>query len=73
MAAFAAGGLKNVKTDGLEMSLPERADLAFVTGPDGRTRGVLQGVAAGVPATLATITSDWQRLAVPPLLPVKAK
>ena len=73
VAAFAAGGLRKVKTDGLEISLPERADLAFFTGPDGRTRGVLQGVVADSPAPLLTITSDWEHLAVPPLLPEKAK
>ncbi len=69
VAALAAGGLRNVKTNGLEISLPERADLAFITGTDGKTHGVLQGGAADVPATLLTITSDWQRLAVPPSPP----
>ncbi|MBI5820806.1 MAG: hypothetical protein HZA88_17700 [Verrucomicrobia bacterium] len=73
VAALAAGGLKTLKTDGLEIALPERADLAFVTGTDGKTRGVLQGLSGDVPKTLLTITHEWQRLAVPPLLLEKTK
>ncbi|MFZ2643677.1 MAG: hypothetical protein WA117_21980, partial [Verrucomicrobiia bacterium] len=73
VAALAAGGLKSFKTDGLEIALPERADLAFVTGTDGKTRGVLQGLSGDMPQTLLTITHEWQRLAVPPLLLEKAK
>ena len=73
VTALAAGGLKSLKTDGLEIALPERADLAFATGADGKIRGVLQGLAGDVPKALLTITARWQRLAVPPLLPAKGK
>ena len=65
VAAFAAGGLKSVKTEGLELVLPERADIAFRTEPDGRVRGLAQGMAGELPAALRAITADWQRLAVP--------
>ena len=69
VAALAAGGLKRLQTDGLEITMPERADLAFVATADGRVHGVLQGLAGPVPASLLAITPEWQRLAVPPLLP----
>lgn len=66
VAAFAAGGLKRVRTDGImDLSLPERADIAFKTGADGRIRGVAQGLTGEVPATLRAVTADWSRLAVP--------
>jgi hypothetical protein len=65
VAAFAAGGLKRMKTDGLGLDLPERADLAFIRNADGTCTGVLQGFAGDVPAPLQAITSHWQRLAVP--------
>ena len=64
LLAFAAGGLRSFKTDGLELILPERADLAFERGSDGRVHGVLQGLAGEVPDALKTITDDWQRLNV---------
>ncbi|MCX6910623.1 MAG: hypothetical protein NTY01_21640 [Verrucomicrobia bacterium] len=73
VAALAAGGLKSFKTDGMELALPERADLAFVTGTGGNIRGVFQGLPGEMPKALLTITHEWQRLAVPPLLPEKAK
>lgn len=38
--AFAAGGLKRVITDGLEIELPERTDLAFVRESDGTCKAV---------------------------------
>ncbi len=66
VAAFAAGGLKNVSADGLALTLPERVDLAFQTGADGRLRGVVQGLTGPVPEALLKITDDWQRLTVPP-------
>jgi hypothetical protein len=68
VAAFAAGGLKRLTTDGLAIELPERADLAFRTDPNGRVRGVVQGLDGPVPEALLKITADWQRLAVPPPL-----
>lgn len=73
VAALAAGGLKSLKTDGLEITLPERADIAFIKEANGKVHGVLQGLSGDVPATLLSITPDWQRLAVPPLLPAKAE
>lgn len=73
VAALAVGGLKNLKTDGLEITLPERADVAFVTGADKKIHGVLQGLAGDVPKSLLTITAKWQRLAVPPLLTEKRR
>jgi hypothetical protein len=71
VAALAAGGLKSLKTDGLEITMPERADLAFLNEANGKVRGVFQGMAGDAPATLLSITPDWQRLGVPPLLPAK--
>ena len=67
IAAFAAGGLKSLKTDGLDIALPQRADLAFRTDLDGRTRGVVQGLTGPVPEALRVVSDDWQRLSVPPL------
>ena len=63
--AFAAGGLKSLKTEGLEIALPERTDLAFRTDHEGRTRGVVQGLTDPVPEALRAVAADWQRLAVP--------
>ncbi|MGA2501399.1 MAG: hypothetical protein ABSH20_26970 [Tepidisphaeraceae bacterium] len=69
VAALAAGGLTSLKTDGLEIDLPERVDLAFVVEPAGETRGVLQGMTGDVPPALLAITPQWLRLAVPPFFP----
>jgi len=71
VAAMAAGGLKSLKADGLEIAMPERADIAFTKEANGKVHGVLQGLTGNVPATLQAITPEWQRLAVPPLLPAK--
>jgi len=65
VAAFAAGGLKSVKTDGLDVALPERTDLAFVRSADGRIRGVVQGLAGPLPKALQALAPDWERLCVP--------
>jgi hypothetical protein len=65
VAAFAAGGLKNIRTEGLEITFPERLDLAFRTESDGRVRGAVQGLAGPVPDALRMITADWQRLGIP--------
>jgi hypothetical protein len=73
VAALAASGLKSLKTDGLEIDLPERVDLAFVVEPGGETRGVLQGLMGDVPLALLAITPNWLNLAVPPLLPQGVK
>lgn len=72
VAAFAAGGLKSIRTDGLKIALPERIDFAFRTEAEGRVRGVIQGWAGPVPDALPAITSDWQRLSVPLLLSAAA-
>ena len=63
--AFAAGGLKCVKTGALEIELPERADVAFRRRPGGACEGVIQGLSGDIPAPLRAITTCWQRLAVP--------
>jgi hypothetical protein len=67
--AFAAGGLKSLEVDGLKITLPERADLAFMRKADGKIHGVLQSLSGELPADLQKITSEWQRLAIPPRLP----
>ena len=63
--AFAAGGLKRVKTDGLAIERADRADVAFLRKPDGTYSGALQGGAGAVPGPLRTLTAQWQRLDVP--------
>ena len=63
--AFAAGGLKRLKAGALEIELPERADVAFRRRPDGVCEGVIQGLSGDIPAPLRTITTSWQRLAMP--------
>ena len=73
VAALAAGGLKSLKAGRLEITLPERADLAFTTDPDGKIRAVIQGLSGPIPAPLLAITPNWERLAVPPLLPEGAR
>ncbi len=65
VAAFAAGGLKRVRTDGLEIELPARVDVAFVREADGVCRGLLQGLDGEVPAPLRAITAEWKRLGLP--------
>ena len=69
VAALAAGGLKRVAAGGFELALPERADIAFRTDPDGRVRGAVQGLTGELPAALGAITRDWQRLSLPIPLP----
>ena len=66
IAAFAAGGLNSLKADGMEILLPHRVDLAFRIDPDGRTRGVVQGLTGPVPEALQAVADDWQRLSIPP-------
>jgi hypothetical protein len=67
VAAFAAGGLKRVETDGLKLELPDRMDFAFRTDRDGHVRGMVQGLGEGapLPAPLRALTDTWERLAVP--------
>lgn len=68
VAALAAGGLKRLKTDGLEISLPEGADLALARAADGKLQGVLQGWTGEIPPALKALTPRWERLAAPPPL-----
>lgn len=63
--AFAAGGLKCLKAGALEIELPERADVAFRRQPGGVYEGVIQGLSGDIPTPLRTITTSWQRLAMP--------
>lgn len=73
VAALAAGGLKSLKTDGLEITMPERADVAFMKESGEKTCGVLQGLEGDVPEALLAVTHDWQRLTVPPRLTEQTK
>jgi hypothetical protein len=68
VAALAAGGLKRLKADGLEISLPEGADLALVRAANGKLQGVLQGWTGEIPPALKALTPHWERLAIPPPL-----
>ncbi len=62
IAAFAAGGLRHLRTDRMEIALPEPADLAFCLQKDGRMQGLLQGWQGSLPESLRAITGEWQRL-----------
>jgi len=64
LMAFAAGGLHHVKTTGLDLTLPERVDLAFERDDEGKFHGVLQGCKGSVPDVLKSITTDWQRVKI---------
>lgn len=65
LEAMAAGGLKSFRGGGLTIELPERADVALWRDNQGQMHGVLQDWTGPVPATLAVITDDWLRLAIP--------
>ena len=60
--AMAAGGLKTFKVDGLNITLPARADIALWKNEKGKWQGVLQGYRGQLPEILATITNEWVRL-----------
>lgn len=62
VAAFAAGGLKRLKTDTLALELPERTDLAFERQPDGSYAGVVQGLGGEIPEPLKALTPRWRKL-----------
>ena len=64
LMAFAAGGLRHLKTAGVDLALSERIDLAFERGDDGKFHGVLQGLKGSVPDALKAVTVDWQRVDV---------
>jgi hypothetical protein len=65
VATFAASDLKTLKTDGLEIAMPERADVAFIRETDGQARGVIQGLSGEVPASLLGLTPNWRRMPEP--------
>lgn len=65
LEALAAGGLRRFEGGGLQLSLAEPVDLALWRDRHGRWRGVLQGWEGPVPAALAALTQQWQRLALP--------
>jgi len=67
--AFAGGGLKSMTAGDFKIELSERVDLALWSDEQGQFKGVLQGHDGTVPATLAKLTDDWLRLAVPTPLP----
>ena len=65
LAAFAAGGFKHLRVDGLDVTVPERVDIAFKRGEDGRVRGVWQGAQPSLPDGLRAFTRQWTRLPLP--------
>ncbi len=72
VAALAAGDLKSIKTDGVQFELPVRADIAFTRDAEGKVHGAIQGLSGQVPASLLSVTPEWQSMRPPPLLPAKA-
>lgn len=67
--ALAAGGLRKFETEHLKIILPERIDIAIWRDRQGKMQGVVQGWNGSVPAALAKLSGNWQRLSVPPPLP----
>lgn len=65
LEALAAGGLKSFTAGSLEIELPERIDMALWKDNTGAWQGVLQDYEGAVPKSLAAITGQWMRLAVP--------
>jgi hypothetical protein len=65
LEALAAGALKSFYGGGLKIDLPERIDVALWRDAGGDWHGVLQDWSGPVPAPLAALTADWQRLSVP--------
>jgi hypothetical protein len=65
LEALAAGGLRYVRAGTTVLSLDEPADLALWREPSGQLRGVLQDWAGPIPAPLASLTTNWLRLAIP--------
>ena len=65
LEALAAGGLRSLDAGDLKLELAERTDLALWRDQAGRFHGVLQGWKGPVPAPLAKVTDQWQRLSLP--------
>jgi hypothetical protein len=63
--AMAAGDLKSFKTEGMQIDLKERADVALWQNANGEWQGVVQGCAGAIPKALAEITNNWKRLRLP--------
>jgi len=63
--ALAAGGLKSLKAGQLNIDLSKRVDVALWRNNKGQFKGVLQNCSSDIPASLAKLTDDWLRLAVP--------
>jgi hypothetical protein len=63
--ALAAGGLKRFAAPQLQISLPERTDLALWRDTRGIWHGVLQGFPGPIPSELTRITTNWTRVRVP--------
>ncbi len=68
LEAMAVGGLRHFKTDSLTISLEQPVDVAVWVAEDGVLQGVLQDHRGPVPAALASLTSNWLRLEIPPRL-----
>jgi len=69
LVALAAGGLKRFERGAFRIELPERTDMALWQDATGKWRGAIQGWSGPVPAPLAALTDQWQRLAIPSPLP----
>lgn len=65
VVALAAGGLRVFEVGDLKIELAQRADLALWRGANGEWQGLLLGTDGPVPAGLAKLTRNWQRLRSP--------
>lgn len=65
LEGLAAGGLKYLRTGETVISLDTPIDLALWREPAGQMRGVVQDWAGPIPPSLASLTTNWLRLAVP--------
>lgn len=65
LEAMAAGGLKSFKGGGIEITMPNRADVALWKDESGVWQGVLQGYNGEVPENLESLCKNWTRLKVP--------
>ncbi len=60
--AMAVGGMKSFTTNGINIVMPERADVALWRNKDGKWEGVLQGYKGKLPEALKAITRNWVRI-----------
>ena len=65
LEGLAAGGLKYLRTEATVISLDTPIDLALWREPSGQVRGVLQDWVGPIPPSLANLTTNWLRLALP--------